>query len=184
MPKAPRIRCGWSRSLSWSSIAQRTSTVDAVGNIYWTQESDDGQDLLFAARPRRDPAAADDAQLEQHPGGDEREGETPAKPGKQIPGSKPGGNIQSLVTGLDGGLYFYFNGGAGATGAQAIGRFDPRRGEIQIVADTQQMADTSNMGLSLDLARGKLLVCGSVIRLFLRHSDAWAILEFEPNVCR
>jgi hypothetical protein len=162
-------------------VANRTThvAVDPLGNLYWSQESDDGQDLLFvtgrggslpepamlsskhilaALRPLRDEDIATSGKL------------------------KAGGNIQSLVAGSDGAIYFYFNGGfGGPSSAQCLGRFDPRTREIQIVADTQQLANKSGMGRSLDLARGQLIVCGRIIRLFLRHTDDWAILEFEPN---
>ncbi|MBC8108175.1 MAG: hypothetical protein H7Z14_16435 [Anaerolineae bacterium] len=174
-------------------VANRTThvAVDALGNVYWSQESEDGQDLLFVTGPGGNlpqPTTLSSTSIlaamkPTTPRPDARP--APPTPNKSFPlrpPVKPGGNIQSLAAGFDGALYFYFNGGAGAAvGAQAIGRFDPRTGEIQIVADTQQLATISEMGRSLDLARGELLPCGAVIRLFLRHSDNWAILEFEPN---
>jgi hypothetical protein len=171
-------------------VANRTThlAVDALGNLYWSQETEDGQDLVFvtgmaavggANLPLPSALSSVNILAAMRP----LTGETSLRSStssKRAP-TKPGGNIQSLVTGSDGAVYFYFNGGFGPNGAQAIGRFDPRNNEIQIVADTQQLATISGMGRSLDLARGRLLVCGQVIRLFLRHSDAWAILDFEPN---
>src|SRR4051812_30806951 len=163
-------------------VANRTThlAVDAVGNLYWTQESDDGQDLLFVTGPSGNlaqPTTLSSASILAA-----LKPTTPvpkSAPSKSFPSrapAKPGGNIQSLIAGPDGALYFYFNGGAGAAvGAQAIGRYEPRSGEIQIVADTQQLATISGMGRSLDLARGELLPCGAVVRLFLRHTDNWAI---------
>jgi hypothetical protein len=37
------------------------------------------------------------------------------------------------------------------------------------------------MGLSLDLARGRVMVNGLRVRLLLRHSDGWALFEFDSR---
>ncbi|CAN5647558.1 hypothetical protein BH09PLA1_BH09PLA1_06230 [soil metagenome] len=169
-------------------VTNRTThvAVDPLGNIYWSQETEDGQDLLFVTGrsgnlPQPSTLSSSSILAALKPGMPAAGATQGKSPGARAP-AKPGGNIQSLVCGVDGALYFYFNGGTGAgIGVQALGRFEPRSGEIQIVADTQQLANLSTMGRSLDLARGKLLACGAVIRLFLRHTDNWAILEFEPN---
>src|SRR5256885_17036635 len=63
-------------------------------------------------------------------------------------------------------LFRSFNGGAGAAiGAQAIGRFEPRSGEIQIVADTQQLATIS--GRSEEHTSELQSPCNLVCRLLL-----------------
>src|SRR5438045_3498730 len=67
------------------------------------------------------------------------------------------GNIQSIAAGPEGEIYFYVQGTKGRKSASCIGRFDQRSGEIRILMDDAKLQSVSGMGISLGLARGKLI---------------------------
>jgi hypothetical protein len=97
-----------------------------------------------------------------------------------------GGNIQSMVAGADGKLYFYFLHEKKKVLLAALGTFAPETGKTQIIADTEALQRESQMGNALALARGSVVRVGNVIWLWLRHEikgqDAFALLSLEPGV--
>ncbi|MGH7177622.1 MAG: hypothetical protein ACREJC_09600, partial [Tepidisphaeraceae bacterium] len=156
--------------------------VDVRGNLYWTQESPDGRDVVFVAGGTSVPRATELSSAKILSALDAMSG--PRKPATRVGATRPvdrGGTIQSLAPGIDGELYFYFVGGVGPYVRAALGRFDPRSGDVRILADTRQLAAVSNMSRSIELARGQLFASDHLIRLFLRHSDAWVIFEFDSR---
>jgi hypothetical protein len=140
--------------------------VDVRGNIYWVQETDEGNDLVFVAGdsvvPRATRLSSKDilAAMDTHGGS---------------------GNIQSIVVGPSGELYFYFVGAYYRWSRVCVGKYTPGSALIQILSDTTALADTSGMGRSLDLARGDLIASNRQIWLFMRHTDAWAMFAFDPK---
>ena len=168
--------------------------VDLRGNLYWVQETADGQDVLFVIGNNDLPHATNLTSqniLAALGSRDARVDAGPVAMDMKTPGRRassqqlaPSGNIQSLVVGVDGAIYFYFNGGIGRAGRQALGRFDSRTSEIRILGDTAQLGAATQMGRSLDLARGKLISHApesSLIRLLIRHSDDWKLFDFDTR---
>jgi hypothetical protein len=172
--------------------------VDTIGNLYWSQESDDGRDVMYvlgigADEVPRATVLSSEAILDAMPPvklPEKPAAKSPAKPQanpatrKGPPGSDAisrGGNIQSIASGIDGELYFYFAGGVGSVTRCCLGRFEPRKGQIRILCDAPKLASASGMGLSISLARGRVMVAGQRVRLLLRHSDGWAMFEFDSH---
>ncbi len=142
--------------------------ADALGNLYWVQETDGGHDVMFVLGSDGVAHAtllSSDAILAA--AGKKRGGE-----------NNTGGNIQSIAIGNDAAVLFYFNGGAGRDTLTCVGRYDPRQQSISIVLDAPLLADRTAMGESLALARGKLLMpayskpnSAPHLWLWIRHSD-------------
>ncbi|HEY7086625.1 MAG TPA: hypothetical protein VH518_00970 [Tepidisphaeraceae bacterium] len=139
--------------------------VDPPNNVYYTIETTEGQDGVVVAGDNGIPRAT---QLTT--------GNILAAMGETVGGT---GNIQDLVAGPDGILWFYFEGGKGRRVRACIGQYTPRTESISIIFDTQALRDLSGMGASLELARGELIPSGQRMFLLLRHSDAWSIFRFE-----
>ncbi len=156
--------------------------ADELGNIYWSQETEDQRDVLFASGGGTDSPQATRLStgsiLAALGAADLQAGKKPAT-----------GSIQSIaLANNDGRIYFYFNGGVGATVLAALGRFDPQSGQITILADSKSLGTASGMGVSLSLARGKLLVSDDAtdgnrqhVRLWLHHTDASAMLDINET---
>jgi len=116
--------------------------VDPLGNIFWVQESDRGDDTLFVIGegdiPRATQLSADSiAALLGAPGGR--------------------GNIQGIAAGPAGDIFFYFNAAQGRQTFSCIGQFTPKTAAIRILADTANLAAATGMGQSLPLARGSVV---------------------------
>jgi hypothetical protein len=173
-------------------------TDDSAGNLYWVQESDDGRDVMYVMGAGGDEvpratALTSDAILDAMP--PVKLPEKPPAPtaakastgkSKSAGTVRRGGNIQSIAGGADGEVYFYFAGGIGSVTRCCLGRFDARprsgaAGQFRILADASQLASASGMGLSIALARGKVVTSGQLVRLLLRHSDGWAMFEFDSH---
>lgn len=171
--------------------------VDSAGNLYWVQETDDGRDVVYVMgiggdEVPRATALTSDAILDVMP--PVRLPEKPPAPkakastrrSKSTETITRGGSIQSIAGGVDGELYFYFAGGVGPVTRCCLGRFDPRPrsgagSQLRILADSSQLASASGMGLSISLARGKVMASDQLVRLLLRHSDGWALFGFDSR---
>ena len=143
--------------------------VDPLGNIYWVQEADRDDDTLFVIGDGEVPRTT---QL------------SAATISAALGVSGGRGHIQDVVAGPSGEIYFYFYGSVGRQALAAFGRFFPKTGAIQILADTNSLANVSGMGFSLPLRRGRTVTDGKVIWLWLRHTDASAIFRIDPRGCR
>ena len=148
--------------------------VTADGRLFWVQETDAGQDVVYSpdrtglAAPTKLTTRAILAALGM-PGGT--------------------GTIQSLAAGPAPGaaagagptqLYFYFTGGRGVEPLAALGRFDPAAGTVTVLSDFGRLEADSGLGRSLELARGALVPAGDAMWLWLRHFDGSAFLRFDP----
>ncbi len=91
------------------------------------------------------------------------------------------GHILDVAAGSDGEIYFYFYGQLARQSLAAFGRYVPATNKIQILADTSVLEDASGMGLSLPLARATVVTDGRFVWLWLRHTDIWAVLRFDPS---
>jgi hypothetical protein len=142
-------------------------TADTLGNILYTYETDDAHDGVIivgeAGIPRATQLTSDNIL---------------AAMGETVGGS---GTIQDLAPGPGGTIFFYFIGGKGKNLRACIGQYQTRHQHIQILFNAQQLMDESQMGDSIVLARGTFLSAGRQLDLFLRHSDAAAILSFDSR---
>jgi hypothetical protein len=91
------------------------------------------------------------------------------------------GNIRSIAAAADGRIYFYFAGGRRKESLLCLGQFNPRTGDIRVLADTQQLARDSGMGGSLALARPTVVADGRFVWLWLRHTDASAVFRIDTT---
>lgn len=139
--------------------------VDPASNVYFVQESNDGDDTLFVI------------------GSGDVSNTTPlsARGILTVLGEKGSGNIQSIAAAADGNVYFLFAGGTLTKTVACFGRFETRTGLIRILAREQQLAAISGMGLSLALARGTLVASGNTLWFWLHHSDASAMFALRPG---
>jgi hypothetical protein len=139
--------------------------IDTLGNLFYVTERDDGQDAAFVVSesgiPRQTQLTAANIL---------------AAMGESVGGR---GNIQDLVAGADGTIYFYFSGSKGASIRTAVGVYSRRSESITLAFNQSQLAAASGMGDSIGIARGSLVPIGSrQIGLLLRHTDGWAFLSF------
>jgi hypothetical protein len=141
--------------------------ADAVGNIYWSQQTPDEQDAMFIMGPGGVPNVT---------------GLTSARILQQLGVTNGGGGtIQSIAAGPDGAIYFYFLGGIGRTTHACLGRYRAGNDELRILADTSGLGRDTGMGASIALARGQIIPGSSQLTLVVRHSDIAAILRFPPQ---
>jgi hypothetical protein len=147
-------------------------TSTGNGQIFWVQEADSaGRETVFAISEGGLPSATrfSNASILEALGQPDA-----------------AGNIQSMVAGADGKLYFYFLREKKKVLLAALGTFSPETGKTQVIADTEALARGSAMGNVLGLARGSVVRVGNVIWLWLRHEikgqDAFALLSLEPGV--
>lgn len=143
--------------------------VDARGNVFWSQEGESGDDVVFSL--------GDDGV----PRGTRLTAASVLAETREAAGEQASGNIQSLAFGADGALYFYVSGGTERRTIAALGRFVPATSVIQLVAPTKQLTAASRMGRALALARGTVVASGNRIVLWLRHTDASAMLELVAS---
>jgi hypothetical protein len=160
--------------------------ADSVANVYWVQETADGQDTLFVAgsddipQPTQLTTSAIIAAFGPS---------VSAGAASQTPTTTPtlaAGNIQSITTDPDDHLVFFFNGGTGRTDCVGLGQFDPRRQSIQIFAGTRALAAQAGMGASIALAQGQIIkpatssaTVSARYWLWLHHSDVAIVLRFD-----
>jgi hypothetical protein len=177
------------RPLSQLTPDQPTHVAaDTLGNVYWVQETPNGEDILFVAGQDESP----------HPTGLTTGSIVAAFGPPPAPTSKPGafaaarptasGNIESIAIDSDNGVLFFFSGGIGRSTRICLGRFSPLDQSIQILAGTQALAAAGRMGASVQVARGQIIkpfappTDGPVhYWLWLHHSDAAAFLQFDPR---
>jgi hypothetical protein len=139
--------------------------VDPFSNIYYVQESDDGNDGVFVIGGAGISNATSLSTMS-------------ILQAMNSPGS---GNIQSIAAATDGNIYFFFNGGTSRQAIICLGRLEPRSGSIRILARNDELASASGMGTSLTLARGTLVPAGASLWLWLQHSDASVMLNLRPG---
>jgi hypothetical protein len=140
-------------------------TVDPSGNLYFVQESENGDDVTFIAGPSDVPRAMalSSASIVAA---------THAAAGDK-------GNIRAIAAGPGGEIYFYFLGGGKRDTVACFGRFLARTGALQILADTDQLERATGLGRSIELAEVGVVGSGNSIWLFLRHSDAAAMYRLD-----
>lgn len=136
------------------------------GTIYWVQEAEQGRQTVFAMADGELPTATHFSAA------------TVLEALKEPTAS---GSLQSLAVGADGRLYFYFAGGKGKRLLAALGCYWPETGRTKILFDAAALAKESQMGDSLALARGSILLAGNVAWLWLRHDEGFAILSLDLN---
>jgi hypothetical protein len=143
-------------------------TVDQIGNVYWTQENEVGENVVLSIGESGVPRA------------------TRLSSGNILKemGAAGGEGIIQDIRAAEGAIWFYFTGGKGRASRTCLGQFFPRTGNIRIVADTARLAEVSGMGTSLDLARASLVLAGDKLWLWLRHSDMSTFLALDPREAR
>src|SRR5262249_32347621 len=98
-------------------------TVDPLSNVYWVQEVPDfSDDTLFVIGDEGVPRAT---QLSS----------ASIAAALNAPGGK--GHIHGIAAGATGEIYFYFFGSRDRQSLAAVGRYTPKNGAIQILADTK-----------------------------------------------
>ena len=171
-------------------VANRAThlAADSLGNVYWTQETPSGQDTLFVAgqddipQPIQLTTSAIIAAL-----GPPNSPES----GVSLSATAPNiasGNIQSIALDSDDNILFFFNGGIGRSTCICLGTFNPRDQSIHILAGTPLLAAQDQMGTSIGLAQGQIILpttprANAPMRywLWLHHSDAAVFLRFDPR---
>jgi len=159
-------------ALAPASAGARTHLlIDSLGNIYFSQESERGDDVMFTLAQGNVPQAT---------------GLTSNAILKAMGQPRGEGNIQSLAIGAEDNIYFFFKGGCGRHILAAVGQYAPRQAQLRILASTASIEAASGMGDSLELARGSLLrdnlaLGYATIYLWLRHTDGGLILNFNPG---
>ncbi len=141
--------------------------VDPPGNLWFVQETDDGDDVTFIAGATEAPRATrlTSANVLAAAGA----------------ASTDRANIQSIASGANGEIYFYLQGGGKRNSIACFGRFAPRTGAIQILAGTSQLQSETGLGASIELARGTVVVpqSGRWLTLLVRHTDAAAMFRID-----
>ena len=146
--------------------------VDRLGQIFWVQESESHQDVLFMIgdggipRATRLTSANILAAL--------------ADAGDAAGDGAAGGNIRAITAG-EGGVYFFFYGFKGNATKGCLGQYLPQSGRIRVLASTAAMEKASGMGRSMELSRASLVTSDQTIYLWLRHSDVSVFFAFEPR---
>jgi hypothetical protein len=142
------------------------AAVDSIGNIFYTVETEDGQDAVFVVAENGLPRATrlSSASILSTLG-------------------ETGGNgaIQDLAAGAGGTIWFYFSGSRGRSVIVCLGQFSLRDGLIRIVYDANQLKRDSGMNDSIALARGTLIAGDPSMHLLLRHTDAYAVFRFPAE---
>jgi hypothetical protein len=134
------------------------------GAIFWVQESDSERQAVFAMSDGGAPVLTPLSN-------------TAVAQALQQPGAV--GTLQSLAADNGGKLYFYFSGGKGKRLLAALGSFSPETRQITIIAQTPALQSLADMGDSLALARGTVLVAGNTLWLWLRQEDDSALLSLN-----
>jgi hypothetical protein len=146
--------------------------VDRIGQIFWVQESENEQDVLFmigdGGIPRATRLTSSNILEALQDAGDS---------GGRGRGT---GHIRALVA-AEGGVYFYFYGFRGNTPKACLGQYLPHSGRIRVLSDTPAMEKLSGMGRSLELARSSLVASADIVYLWLRHSDTSTFLAFDSR---
>lgn len=143
------------------------TTVDQLGNVYWVQESDRGDDTMFVIGEGGIPRAT---QL------------SVSNIAALLGAERARGNIQGIAaaTEADGEIYFYFRGVAGRRTIACVGVFSPASERVRILADADAIAAASGMGRSLPVAIGSVVSDGRHVWIWLRHIDNWAMFRIDP----
>ncbi|MEA2735621.1 MAG: hypothetical protein QOE14_2072 [Humisphaera sp.] len=149
------------------------TTVDRLGNVYWVQETDRGDDTMFVIGEGGIPRATQlsVANLAALIGG----------AGGSAEGAR--GNIHGIAAAADAGgdVYFYFLGSQGRRTIACVGLFTPKSEQIRILAATDAVAAATGMGRSLPLARASIVSDGRNVWIWLRHTDNWAVFRIDPS---
>ncbi len=140
--------------------------IDVIGNLYWVQETEDGDDIVFVMGEGAIPRAT---LL------------TSANVLKAMNLERGAANFHSITAGVDGAVYFYVLASRGRELASAIGRFDPRSGETRIITNSDKLMSLTGMGRSIGLARGKLITSGAWVWVWIRHSDDAVLMRFDAR---
>ena len=143
-------------------------TVDRLGNVYWVQETDRGDDAMFVIGEGGIPRAT---QLT-----------VPNVAALLGAGTAARGNIHGVAAASDAGgdIYFYFQGVEGRRTLACIGVFTPKTERVRVLADGDAVAAATGMGRSLPLARGSVVSDGRSVWMWLRHTDNWAVFRLDP----
>jgi len=144
------------------------ATVDRLGNVYWVQETDRGDDTMFVIGEGGIPRAT---QLT-----------VPNVAALLGAGSGARGNIHGIAAASEAGgdVYFYFQGTEGRRTLACIGAFTPKTERVRVLADSDGVAAATGMGRSLPLARASVCSDGRVAWVWLRHTDNWAVFRLDP----
>jgi hypothetical protein len=144
------------------------ATVDTLGNIYWVQETDRGDDTMFVIGEGGIPRAT---QL------------SVANLAALLGAENAKGNIHGIAaaSASGGDIYFYFLGESGRRTLACIGTFSPKTERLRLLADTDALATATGMGRSLPLARGSVVSDGRVVWIWSRHTDNWAMFRIDPS---
>ena len=146
--------------------------IDSHANLYWQQESPDAAnsstgDLVFVMGNSGVPQAL---------------------PGLTVPNllaaaGQPGGRgaIRSMAVGPGDNLFVLFTGGKGRSPLAFIAMYTPSTRAVKVIADTARLMAATEMGPSLELARGSLVSYGADLWLWYRHTDAGALLRIVES---
>jgi hypothetical protein len=140
-------------------------TLDSLGNIYWAQETDRGDDILFVMGEGDIPRAT---QL------------SVANIAAAMGYAGATGNLQSVAAAAGGEIFFYFSGAKGRRSLACFGQYSPKNERVRILVDGDALAGATGMGRSLALARGTVVADrGRRVWLWVRHTDAWAVFAID-----
>lgn len=165
IPKRPPVPGVELRSVTPLPPNRPTHFTPARGGaVFWVQESEGGRETMFVMSeggvPVKTPFSA-------------------VAVAQALGANGASGSIQSLAAGNDGKIYFYYSGGKGKQLLAAVGSFTPESARTRIIADAGELMAQSEMGDSLALARGTVLMAGNTLWVWLRHEDGYALLSMD-----
>jgi len=138
------------------------------GTIFYVQEQRGGDDVVFSI-PR---------------GGIAQPTPLTSRAIAEALGKRDGitGNIQSLAVDSNGRVVFFFAGGSRRTNTSCLGSFDPSTSTIRILIGSEQFAQASLMGGSIELARGSVVISGSNLWVILQHTAQAAVFRLRTSI--
>ncbi|HSI37252.1 MAG TPA: hypothetical protein VK986_26935 [Tepidisphaeraceae bacterium] len=151
--------------------------ADGVSHLFWVQETDRPD----ATPPRQLIFALPDGGIPAPTAIDNETAAAIVAQAQGQTGEKVPGQIQSLTSGPDGQLYFYFAGGTRREVRAGVGAFAPGSREVRLIADTAALKSLTNMGDGLGLARGSVVRSGDRVWVWVRHQDAAVLLALDPR---
>lgn len=97
----------------------------------------------------------------------------------QAPGATP--HLRAMVALDDGRIVAFYAGTQRERSLACLVVFDPASESLHLLASPAALAQTSRMGLTLDLAEAQLVLAGDSVWLWLRHSDESVFLRLDAR---
>jgi hypothetical protein len=149
-------------------VANETTHLAAgKAGIFFDQETDDGTDTVFQINQLD---SAETTTL------------TAQSVGLAMGQKNVTGNFQGLAVAGDW-LYFYFTGSADRASLCCVGRWNSQ-GQIEILANNQQLIDTTGTGDTLSICRGEMAQSDGIVWLWLHSINGSYFLQIDSTLAQ